>query len=404
MIQEFYQAVYAHPDEGWAVINTSENLPEKYAEDFSAVERINAGLASGTPVPMGNNETPSCMYELYFKNDVAGLVRIQYGLSDVQGRPVSFAHGYIFLDAYDLLKNPEDVLSVNNENFADQRINDEEKALIRSTPGALNKALIEKSMAKDMPLELIKEDVFTAKEALEACGMTRENYCRYVLTVYIHVLAAKTDNNLYVKTDGSEKYVKNLLFLTYSAVPFSMRSQLSASTYLHAEQHNTKLIFCAEIPDNMPYIDPVSGKNNVLNDALEKRTKNRNPFIMKAVECVITGKQDKFFRAIEACLRLMGNEKLDSMQAINLAYKFGMKEYDNAEQLPGMIYSWCALPVPNSEDWEKGMCVLLKKTEELTVLIGDETKDMIVARLEKAVTDVFKSIAKDFLMSSGERK
>ena len=71
-----------------------------------------------------------------------------------------------------------------------------------------------------------------------------------------------------------------------------------------------------------------------------------------------------------------------------------MKEYDNAEQLPGMIYSWCALPVPNSEDWEKGMCVLLKKTEELTVLIGDETKDMIVARLEKAVTDVFKSIAK----------
>lgn len=404
MAQDFYQAVYAHPDEGWAVINTSEDLPEKYADDFSAVERVNAGLVSGTPVPMGNNENPTCMYEIYFKNDAAGLVRIQYGLSDVQGRPVSFAHGYIFPDSYKLLKTPESVLSVKKENFADQRISDAEKTQIRSMPGALNKALIERSMSKDMPSELIRDSVFSAKEALEACGMTKESYCRYILAVYAHILAAKTENNLYIKTDGSEGYARNLLFLTYSAVPFSMRSQLSASTYLYAEQHNTKLILCAELSDNMPYIDPVSGESNVLNATLEKRIKDRNPFIMRAVDCVMAGRQNQFFRGIEACLRLMGNEKLGSMQVINLAYKFGMKEYDDAGQLPGMIYSWCALQVANSEEWEKGLCVLLKKAGVYSVSIGNETRDILLSRLEKAVTDNFKNIARASLISFGKQE
>ena len=404
MIGNFYQAVYAHPDEGWAIINKSDDLPEKYADDFSAIERANAGLSSGTLVPMGNNENPSCMLELYFKNDTAGLVRIQYGLSDVQGRPVSFAHGYIFKDAYGLLKTPEDILSVKNENFADKRISEDQKTEIRSTPGALNKALIENSKVEDMPLELIKDRMFSSKEALEVCAMTKESYIRYILAVYVHIIAAKSDNNLYIKTDGSERYFKHLLFLTYSAVPFSMRSMLSASTYLHAEQHNTKLIFCAELPANMPYIDPVSGDSNILSDALEKRTKDRNPFIINSIESVLNGKQNLFFSGIEAALRSMGNEKLDTMQAINLAYKFGIKEYDNEERLPGLIYGWGSLPVPNTKEWEDGMSFLLKKAQEKSIVIGDEIRSVVSSRYEKAITDNFRSIAEACLMLTGERK
>lgn len=404
MSDVFYQAVYAHPKEGWAVINTSDDLPEKLMNDFSAVERVNAGLASGTPVPMGDNETPSCMFEIYFKNDAAGLVRVQYGLSDVQGRPVSFAHGYIFPNAYTLLKSPEKIISIKNENFADQRIDDEEKAKIRSTPGALNEALIEKSLAKDIPLELTRDNSLSVKDSLEMCKMTKESYGRYILAIYVHILSAKTENNLYIKTDGTEKYARNLLFLTYSAIPFSMRSQLSASTYLHMEQHNTKMIFCAELPDNMPHIDPVSGDNNVMNDTLEKRTKDRNPFILRAVDYAMADRQIQFFTAIEGCLRLMGNERLDSMQAMNLAFKFGMKEYDNAEQLPGMIYSWGALQVPNSEEWENGMTFLLKKAEEFSVSVGTETRDILLSRIENAVTESFRNIANAYLISSSERK
>lgn len=404
MSHKFYQAVYAHPNEGWAVINTSKDMPENQINDFSIVERVNAGLASGSLVPMGNSETPSCMQEIYFKNGSVGFVRTQYGLSDVQGRPVSFAHGYIFPDAYELLKDPNYILSIKRDNYADQRISDEEKANIRSTPGALNNALIECSGADMQPVDLMRDEELSIKSALETCGMTEEDYRRYILAIYVHILSANTENNLYVKTDGSERYAKNLLFLTYSAVPFSMRELLSASMYLHAEQHNTKLIFCAEVPSNMPNIDPVSGENSILSDTLEKRTKDRNPFIMRAVDFAMIGKQNQFFTGIEACLQLMGNKKLDSMQAMNLAFKFGTKEYEKAEQLPGMIYNWGVLQVPNSEEWEKGMCVLLKKAEEFSVLIGDETKDMLSSRIEKAVTDSFKNMANAYLASSGERK
>lgn len=404
MGQDFYQAVYAHPDTGWAVINTSENMPQTLKDDFSAVERGNAGAASGTPVPMGKNETPSCMYEIYFRNDAVGLVRVQYNLSDGQGRPVSFAHGYIFPDAYTLLKKPDDLLRVKKENFADQRIKGEERALIRATPGAFNRELIERSKAKDKPQELLMEEPFSLEGALEVCGISEDAYRTYILAIYAHILSTNTDTNLYIKTDGSEKYAWNLLYLTYSAIPYSMRTLLSASTYLHIEQHNTKLIFCAELPGNMPQIDPVSGSNNVMGSTVEKRMKDRNPFIVNAIDCALAGKQDQFFIAIRDCLRLMGNEKLNTMQAVNLAYSFLEKEYDNMERLPGFIYGWGALPVANSEYWEKVMCNLLKKAEDKSVTLSAETRDMLSSRLEKAVTDDFKNRVGAYLASSGERK
>jgi len=338
MDRDFYQAVYAHLETGWALINTSENIPQTLAEDFTAVQRKNAGAASGTPVPMGNNETPSCMYEIYYKNGSVGLVRVQYRLSDGQGRPVSFAHGYIFSDAYTLLKKPENLLCIKKENFADQRIKEEERAALKAVPGAFNSVLIARSGIRETPLELLMDEPFSLEGALNACGLTKEAYRTYILAIYVHVLSTHTDKNLYIKTDGSEEYARNLLYLTYSAIPYSMRTLLSASTYLHTEQHNTTLIFCAQLPDHMPQIDPVSGSNNVMNSVVEKRIKERNPLIMESLDYVLCGKQEGLFNSIETCLRIMGNEKLNTLQAINLAYSFAAREYENAERLPGIIY------------------------------------------------------------------
>ncbi len=400
----FYQAVYAHTNEGWAVINTSEDLPPILENDFLSFERVNAGLVSGTSVPTGDNEAPSCMYEIYFKNDAVGIVTVQYGLSDLQGRPVSFAHGFIFPESYTLLKKPEKILSIKKENFAPYRIKDEKKMEIRTTPGAINDFLIKSSACENIPAEIASNnEIFSVKEALKYCGISREFYSRLILAVYIHVIASKSESNLYIKTDGSEKYTSKLLYLIYSAVPFSMRTQLSASTYLHVEQHNTKLIFCAELPSNMPFFDPITGENNILNEILEKRTKERNPFIEKAIEYALDEKQERFFSAIEYVLHLMGNEKLDSMQVINLAYKICNKEYDNSEQLPGIIYNWGALPVANSEDWEYILISILKKAEEYSMVLGDETKKILSSRLEKAITDDFRSFIESYLKSYDEQ-
>lgn len=404
MKREFYQACYAHPDTGWAVVNTSANIPKGLVDDFLSIERGNAGMAAGKRVPMGENATPSCMFEIYCRNDAMGLVRTQYSLSDGQGRPISFSHGYIIPGAYELLKDPNDLLRIQKDNFADQRISEKERAEIRSTPGAFNRQLIKISNPDEMPDEFLTGEPYSYQSALEKCHLSEVAYRTYITALYTHILSTGTEKNLYIKTDGSEEYAWNLLYLTYLSIPYSMRILLSASTYVHAEQHNAKLIFCYELPDGVPQIDPVTGANNVMNETVEKRTRERNPFITVSLDYVVCGKPDYFFKSIEACLRLMGDKKLNTMQAMNLAYSIGMKEYDISDRLPGLVYGCLALSVQNTDNWENTVCFLLKKAEEHSTELGEEVEKLLKSRLDGAVTEEFKVQVHKYLTSSGERK
>lgn len=391
MEHEFFQVCYAHPDTGWAIVNASADIPKKFEEDFSSVERANAGMAAGTKVPMGESESPSCMWEIYCRNNAVGLVRTQYSLSDGQGRPVSFSHGYIFPDAYELLKNPNDLLRIQKENFADQFIRQEKREEICAVPGAYNSELIKVSAVDQMPRELMMGAAYSYQSALDECGLSKEAYRTYITALYAYLFSTNTEKNLYVKTNGSERYAWNLLYLTYLALPYSMRSLLSASTYIHDGQHNSKLIFCYEPPGGAPQINPVTGKNNIMNEIVEKRTIERNPYIRKSLDYVVRGKQDDFFRAIECVLQLMGDEKLNTMQIINLAYSICVKEYDVPGHLPGLIYNWLTLPVKNTENWEKMVCLLLKKAREFQAELGTEVKKQLQARMESAVTEELKA-------------
>lgn len=404
MEYEFFQACYAHPDTGWAVVNTSVNMPKGLADDFSLIQRANAGLAAGKPVPMGSSENPTCMLEIYCKNNAVGLVRTQYSLSDGQGRPISFSHGLIFPRAYELLKDPNNILRISSENFADKCISEEKKAEIRSTPGAFNQELIRISAAEKITSELLLREQFTFEKSLSICGLSEAEYRRYILAIYAHLLSSNTEKNLYIKTDGSEAYAWNLLYLTYIALPYSMRTLLSASTYLRSEQHNSKLIFCSRLPEGVPQIDPIAGINNVMNDMTEKRTKDRNPFITIALDYVISEKQDRFYKAIEACLCLMGNERLNTLQHINLACSICLKEYNNSEKLPWITYSWLALPVNNSEKWEKTVCFLLRRADEQGIKLGEEVDKLLSSRLETAVTEDFREQAESYLILFNGRK
>lgn len=396
-MSDYYQACYAHPDTGWAVVNISSDTPKSLVEDFSLIERTNAGLSSNKTVPMGASENPSCMFEIYCRNDAVGLVRTQYSISDSQGRPISFSHGYIFTNAYEILKDPNNILRISSANFSDKRISDEEKAAIRSTPGELNRELIKRAVPDDIYGELILREPFGVEESLKTCGLDDNSYMKYMLAVYSHLLATNTDKNLYIKTDGSEKYAWNLMYLTYIAVPYSMRPLLNCSTLLHLEQHNSKMIFCYETPDGVPYINPVTGENNVMSDVVEKRIRDRNPFIEKIMEFIHKGNQKALYDAIETCLRIMGDTQLNTMQVINLSYSLLTKEHEKADRLPGIIYSWMVLPVSNSKNWESTAITFLNNAERLGIKFGDEVKSVMRNRLEGAVTEDFVTLVNKVL-------
>ena len=392
-----FQACYGRPDTGWAVVNTSPDIPKGIVDDFTAVERVNAAAVSGNIVAMGANETPSCMWELYCKNDTVGLVRIQYHLSDIEGRPISFAHGYLFPNCYDLLKKPEFFLTIARENFADQRLTAEEKEELRKVPGALNRELMKRSVPDLMPSDFLHYSSISVENALKRCGMDETAYKKWMIAVYSQILTTNTQKNLYVKTDGSEEYAINLLYLTYAAIPYSLRPLLSASTYLRQNQRNTKLIFCAELPAGVPQYNPSTGETNIISEVTAKRTDDRNPIISAAIEYLIHGEAEKCFVFIEACLDAMANDRITSMQSINLAHSIYRGEFQLEDRLPSIIYSWLTLPVPNSDSWEEFVCFLLEQFEKKKLKPSDDIKELLTKRLKDAVTEDFSEVVKALL-------
>ncbi len=398
MMSDFYQACYAHPDTGWAVINVSPDMPKELSDDFSLIERTNAGLASGKTIEMGASENPTCMSEIYCRRDAVGLVRTQYGISDGQGRPISFAHGYIFTDAYELLKDPNNILQITRDNFGDMRMTEEEKAEIRSTPGAVNRELINRTAPDMVPEEFVKRDPFTVEGALSVCGLDAEKYKIYMYTILSHLLTSNTEKNLYIKTDGTEEYAWNLMYLTYSAIPYSMRPLISCSTCLRKEQHNTKLIFCYDIPEGVPQIDPVTGTNNVMNETVQKRTMDRNPFMGRLIDFILEGNGSKFHEGMEKILEMMGDKRLNTLQVINIGYSIvGSKDHTNPDKLPGVLYNWLSLPVKNSETWELIVIQFLCNVDDLKVTLGEEVKDLLNKRMQDSVTERFRQCVASYI-------
>ncbi len=403
MIDTYFQACYAHPDTGWAVVNTSENMPQSLIDEFSLIERGNAGLAANKTVPMGMNENPTCMFEVYYSNGSIGLVRVQYRISDSQGRPISFAQGYIFQNAYHVLKTPENLLRVSGENYSMQKIPEQKKKEIRSTPGALNRELISLAEPDSKQELLLTEEEYSVKNAMEVCGISEEAYLSYMLAVYSHLLLSNMERNLYVKTDGTERYAKNLLFLTYQALPYSLRTQITASTFLHEGQHNTKLIFCYEVPGGVPFIEPVNGSNNVVTETVAKRTRDRNPIIEESVHRAVLEEHEQWYKKIALILEHAGDEQLNTMQILNLVSHICAKDYEKADDLPGIVYGWMALSVQNTEKWELIAGDLLFKALTKDVHLGKEVDDLVRSRRETAVTAEFRKRANAYLASVAEK-
>lgn len=393
---KYFQACYGRSDTGWSVINPSPNIPKNVLDDFTAIERGNAATL-GDSVPTGANETPSCMWELYCKNDILGLVRVQYHLSDIEGRPISFAHGYLFPDAYNLLKSPGWILSLSRENFADQRLSPEERESLSKQPGALIRELMNLSSTDSIPEDFIRHPLPSVSEALACCGMDEEAYKKWLIAVYLQVLTATAQKNLYVKTDGSEEYAINLLYLTYLAIPYSLRPLLTASTYLREKQKNTKLIFCAELPAGVPQYNPVTGETNAFTDVVAKRLEDRNPIISASVEHLLKGKDKYYFELIAALLDAMSDFRISSMQFINLAYSISNHDYELPERLPSILYGWLALPVQNNESWEDFACFLFGNMKKMSLRPNAETIKILSDRMKDAVTDQFPEMARSFL-------
>lgn len=364
---KFYQVCYTRVgvNEGWKPLHYSPDIPQPL---LAAYEKTEAGNEVKRGTPLDGNGKALWMLETLCEKGYVGMSRTQYGLSDTFGRSNFFSHGYLFPNAYELLKDPNALLGISDGNFKTKAEETEE-----------------------IPQKLLWEETYSIKEALENCHLTKENYTLYVKCLY-YALSTNTNNTIYVRTDGKDETMKNLLYLIYMAVPYSMRVKITASSCTELENTNKMLIFGRNIPEYSRYIDPWTGENNILTPAIEKRWE-RNPFVTYFAEnCEQEENNENLFRSIEKWLSEMGDAALNDMDAVRLAYTMCTEDLDTVQddEAMGLLYDWLALPVTNTETYDHQAAVLLDEIVKRKIRLSEEAEQLLKERAASAISQKLK--------------
>ncbi len=374
MDNKFYQACFSHPAGEWTLLNSSEDIPSEMLNFFQAAESANQTV---------NSVDSECMFEIISKNGTVGIVRVQYGLTEPErGRTIFFSRGFLFQDAYNLLKNPNDLLCIANSNFDLDVTEWNDYREISAKPGAVVRECAERSAA--IPLFLKKTKPFTIDTCLEKCGFDREAYIHFIEYVTLFVLTSEKEVSLFIRTDGTEEQARALLFLLYSSVPYSLREKITAATIGKAGKQSSCLIFGKNIPDFEKFIDPVSGENNIYNKEVFERLEKSNPFAG-----YFSGQYGKdlpdstFFYCIEACLQKMGDIHLSDKESLNTAFRMFMVpsgiEYNAIDRLD----DWLCLPVETNKSWNEMAAAFLKQTLDKKLRLPDIVNEHLERRIEE---------------------
>lgn len=374
MQEKFYQACYTRVgvNEGWKTLHYSTDIPQVL---LAAYEKNEAGNEVKRGTPLDKNGNALWMLEVLCEKGFVGMSRTQYGLSDAFGRSNFFSHGYLFPDAYELLKNPNALLGISDENF---------KTKVEET--------------ESVPECLMRKEAYSIEKALDNCHMTKENYIIYIKCLY-YALSTNTNNTIYVRTNGEDEIMRNLLYLAYMAVPYSLRIKITASSCTELDNTNRMLIFGENIPEYSRYVDPWTGENNILTPAIEKRWE-RNPFVTCFAEnCEREEYNEKLFRDMEKWLVEMGDILLNGMDALRIAYMMSTEDIDNVQddEIMGLIYDWLALPVASAESYDHQTAVLLSKMLKRKIRLGEEAEQMLTERVASSVSEKLKDTYLQYL-------
>ncbi len=375
MDHAFYQACFTRvggnsATAGWQLVSCSPDIPVQLSSFFESAEK---GVQ--TPeVPLDAEGRPLCMLDLISGGGQAGLVRVQYGLADSFGRSSMFCHGFLFPDSLELLKHPENLLGIKDENF---HFTAEETAVI--------------------PEQLAMEPAGDLDAALAFCGMGDREYGIFVRCAYT-ALSSRARSTVFVKTDGDDRKARCLLYLLLSALPWSMRTRVTACTSPEMPVSSRMFIFVQTPPAGVRWVEPATGENNILTAPLEARWR-RNPFVADFVtrrRSMTAEEADAYWQGYDTWLARMGDRTITDMEALNLAWnmEYGEKTPD---RIPGLLCDWLALPLPGCGEMEEETAVLLNQVTEEGLLLPPETENLLRERTRVCTSEALKTAYRKYL-------
>lgn len=387
-MEKFYQACFSRlgsnsRNAGWQLTNTSPDIPYRILDVFESRQKSNEPVNRATPTD--SQGRPLCAMEINCESDFISFTKIQYGVP-CYGREGMYCHGYFYGNAYEMLKDPNRLLTISDENFCFRQ--DDElstgsdfaaESMQDTSSGILEQYL---ARTEQIPSELAFDEPFDEDSALQICGMNKE---RYVL--FIHCLFAAWGKNakttIFVQTDGSDRMTKAMLYLAYSAIPYSLRPKLVASTFVDAR--NATLVFTNETLGSCWYFNPETGENNILNNAQRKRWNNTPIATNYAANYgKLATEKESYFGRIESELKVLGDIYSQDLNLLQLAYKMAFDSGDTDADLVGTMYDWLNLPLNYNDYLESKLAGILKKVIEADCQLGPDLVQMLNQRLSAA--------------------
>lgn len=371
-MDKFYQACYTRVggtdrNAGWQLTNFSPETPAKLLNAFEQRQKGNEPVGRDTPRDV--NRDYLCALDISCEADALSFTRIQYGVP-CYGREGSYSHGFLFPNAYELLKKPELLLALSGDNFCFRGEHpDPEQAL---------ELYLQRTA--QIPETLRYGEEWTVERALKRAGMKKSAYKEFVYCLYgSWAKSAKT--TIFVKTDGSDEMAKALVYLAYAALPYSLRPKLAVSTFLEAK--NATLILSHEQPDGCRYFDPATGTHNVLTGNQRKRWE-KMPFVT-----MLFGEEGPQFDALERQLSEMGDRYSQDFTALQMACQMGL---DSGDADPvDQLYDFLNIPQDFNEMMEQKVAQKLDDVsliiEESGLAVSEDMENLLKQRLNMAVSD-----------------
>lgn len=225
-MKNFYQICYGKPNKtDWTYFNMSENTPSNIMVFFTKVAKSN----SPEFVDSSFSEEKKNFFELTSNDGMVEISKVQYGSTDIMGRPTMFVHGFVFSAEDNILKKPNELLAVSNDNF---------KFSVEET--------------KDIPSSLIVHASWTVKSAMDYVGI-QKNHLESIMALVNYSLASSTSSSSYIIYNGTEEQKKALIYLVLHFLPYPLRYELSFSTADNLNPNFKKNIIITDKEDQNGY-------------------------------------------------------------------------------------------------------------------------------------------------------
>lgn len=202
-MNNFYQICYGKPNKtDWTYFNASKDTPSNVLAFFTKAAKDN----SPEFVDSSFSEEKKNFFELTSDDGMVEISKVQYGGTDVMGRPTMFVHGFTFASEENILKNPEELLAVSKDNF---------KFSVEET--------------QEVPSSLIMDEPWTVNSAMQCANLER-NHLESIMALVNFSLANNNSSSSYIVYDGTEEQKKAIIYLILHFLPYPLRYELSFST------------------------------------------------------------------------------------------------------------------------------------------------------------------------------